>query len=207
MGSVRLFTDGTMKHPKLIILSIVLALSVFPPAQSQPTDRRGASLIRPGESIGQTHLGTKGGFELKKLPQPDLMDNYTSHSVRVWISKKAGRTDTLFVKTVSNSALGVRPLDGVSVELIRVTSPWYHTPSGLSTGSTLSRIRGEFPDANPVDNDRKLYDDSKRGIAFEFARSPTGDSPCSAVMVHPRGKQHVASADEVENLLREGHRP
>src|SRR5215831_8395089 len=69
-----------MKHPKLIILSIALALSVFPPAHSQPTDRRGASVIRPGESIGQTHLGAKGGFDLKKLPQPDLVDNYTSHS-------------------------------------------------------------------------------------------------------------------------------
>ena len=207
MESARLFSDGTMKHSKLIILSIALALSVFPPVHSQPTDQRGASLIRPGESIGQTHLGAKGGFDLKKLPQPDLVDNYTSHSVRVWISNKAGRTDTLFVKTVSNSALGVRPLDGVSVELIRVTSPWYHTASGLSTGSTLARIRREFPDARSVDNDQRLYGDSKRGIAFEFARNPTADSPCSAVMVHPPGKQQVASADEVENLLREGHRP
>jgi hypothetical protein len=201
------FTRGTMKHSKLTILRIALALSVAPSAHAQAADQNASHLIRPGESIGRTHLGTKGGLDLKKLPQPDLMDSYTSHSVRVWISKKAGRTDTLFIKTVNNGALGVQPLDGVSIELIRVTSPWYRTPNGLSTGNTFAQIRREFPDARPVDNDRKLYDDIKRGIAFEFARSPTADSPCFAVMVHPRGEQRVASAEEVENLLREGHHP
>jgi hypothetical protein len=196
-----------MKHSKLTILRIALALSVAPPAHAQAADTHAARLIRPGESIGRTHLGTKGGLDLKKLPQPDLMDSYTSHSVRVWISKKAGRRDTLFIKTVNNGTLGVQALDGVSIELMRATSPWYRTPNGLSTGSTFAQIRREFPDARPVDNDQKLYDDIKGGIAFEFARSPTADSPCVAVMVHPRGEQRVASAEEVENLLREGHRP
>jgi len=196
-----------LKHSKVIILSLALALSFAPSARTQTSHQREERLIRPGESIGQIHLGTNGGSDLKKLRQPDLIDNYTSHSVRVWISKKDGRTDTLFIKTVSNDALGVQPVDGVSVELIRVTSPWYRTKGGLSTGSTFAQIHREFPDARPVDGDGKLFGDSKRGIVFEFARSPSTDSPCSAVMVHPRGEQRVANAEEVENLLREGHRP
>jgi hypothetical protein len=196
-----------MEKSRLFILSIALALTAVSSAHPESPDQSGANLIRPGESIGRTHLGRKGGFDLKNLPQPDVVDNYTSHSVRVWISKKAGRTDTLFIKTVSNGALGVQPSNGVSIELIRVTSSWYHTPNGISTGSTYAEIHRTFPEARPVDSNQKLYDDAKLGIAFEFVRRPADESPCSAVMVHPRGEQHVTSGEDVENALQEGHSP
>jgi hypothetical protein len=200
------FNKDTMKKNCFFKFVIAVALSVATPAQV--TAQSSAYLIRAGRSIGRIHVGVKGDFDLKRFPKPDAEDYYTSHSIKVWILKKSERTtDTLFVKTVSNSALGVEPSNGVSVQVIRVTSPRYHTLNGLSTGSTLARVRREFPNVVAVHDNRNIYDDNKQGIAFEFADSSSADSPCIAVMVHPRGEQYIASAEEVQNLLKEGHRP
>ncbi len=182
-------------------LAAALGMAALPSAPAQTGD----NLIIPGQSIGQTHLGRNGDLYLKKLPRPDGMDIGMSQTRQVWVSKKGSqRTDTLFIHTVSNGALNVQPIQGVTIDNIRVTSPWYHTHDGLSTGSTFSQIRHRFPNAHPVDGDRTLYDDAKLGIAFEFAQSATAGSPCIAIMVHPPGDVHVADMEEVNRVLREG---
>jgi hypothetical protein len=66
----------TMKSSKLVILSIAL-FTVVTSAHPQALDQSGANLIRPGESIGRTHIGRKGGFDLKNVPQPGF------HSIEV----------------------------------------------------------------------------------------------------------------------------
>jgi hypothetical protein len=200
------FNEDTMK--KICFFKFVFAVALSVAAPAQVPAQSSAYLIRAGRSTGRIHLGVKGDFDLKRFPKSDAEDSYTSHSIKVWILKRSGQTKgTLFVKTVSNSALGVEPSDGVSVQLIRVTSPRYHTLNGLSTGSTLTRVRREFPNVVAVDDNRNIYDDNRQGIAFEFANSSSLDSPCIAVMVHPPGKQYIASAEEVQNLLKGGHRP
>ncbi len=182
-------------------IAATLSMGVLPPALAQAGD----NLIIPGQSIGQTHLGRNGDLYLNKLPRPDGMDVGMSQTRQVWVSKKGGkRSDTLFIHTVSNGALNVRPIQGVTIDDIRVTSPWYHTNDGLSTGSTRAQIRRRFPNARPVDGDRTLYDDARLGIAFEFAQSATAKSPCIAIMVHPPGDVHVADMEEVNRVLREG---
>lgn len=179
-------------------LAAVLSMAALPPAPAQA----GSNLIIPGQSIGQTYLGRNGAFYLNKLPKPNAVDVGMSQTRQVWVSKKGGqRTDTLFIHTVSNGALNVQPLQGVTIDNIRVTSPWFHTPGGLSTGSTLAQIRRHFPNARPVDRDRTLYDDAKLGIAFEFAQSATVGAPCIAIMVHPSGDVHVADMEEVNRVL------
>ena len=184
-------------------LAAVLGMAALPPAFAHP----GSNLIIPGQSIGQTYLGRNGALYLNKLPKPNAVDAGMSQTRQVWVSKKGGqRTDTLFIHTVSNGALNVQPLQGVTIDNIRVTSPWFHTPSGLSTGSTLAQIRRHFPNVRPVDRDRTLYDDAKLGIAFEFAHATVG-SPCIAIMVHPSGDVHVADREEVNRVLNEAIHP
>lgn len=194
-----------MKKDKL--LSIIIAAAVSAAAPAQGLAQNGAYLISAGRSIGRIHVGTEGGFDLNRFPKPDVEDNYTSHSVKAWVFKTGKKTDALFIKTVSNGALGVEPSNGVSVQVIRVTSPHYHTLTGVSTGSTFARVRRKFPNVHAVSDYRNVYDDNRQGIAFEFANRPGAASPCIAIMVHPRGTQYLASAEEVQSLLEEGHRP
>ncbi len=180
-------------------LAAVLGMAALPPALAQA----GSNLIIPGQSVGQTYLGSNGSFYLNKLTKPDGVDVGMSQTRQVWVSKKGGqRTDTLFIHTLSNGALNIQPIQGVTIDDIRVTSPWFHTPNGLSTGSTLAQIRHHFPNVRPVDGERTLYDDAKLGIAFEFAQSATDRSPCIAIMVHPPGDVHVANMEEVNRVLR-----
>jgi hypothetical protein len=103
----------------------------------------------------------------------------------VWVSKKGNRTDTLSIHTISNAALNVEPKNGVTINRIRVTSNWFHTlPGNLSTGSTKAQILRHFPNARKVASNPLMYDDVKRGIAFEFALLATDTSPCIAITVH-----------------------
>jgi hypothetical protein len=120
-------------------------------------------------------LGPHGSADLRRLRRPDTSDAGMMQTRQVWISKRAPN-HTLFVHTVSNGALNVPPLGGVTIDEVRVTSPWFHTRSGLSTASTLAQIRRAFPRLRREPPDRTvgktmIYDDSKRGIAFEFPRN------------------------------------
>ena len=166
-----------------------------------------SNLIAPGQSIGQTYLGRNGNLYLKKLPKPDAVDAGMSQTRQVWVSKKGQRTDTLFIHTVSNGALNVQPIQGVTIDSIRVTSPWFHTSSSLSTGSTLGQIRRRFPNVHPVEGNQNLYDDAKLGIAFEFARSATAESPCIAIMVHPPGEVHLVDTEQVNRIVHQAKHP
>lgn len=68
--------------------------------------------------------------------------------------------------------------------------------------STLEDIRKSFPDAQPMANTPTIYDDVKQGIAFEFEKEPTSESPCIAIMVHLPGQSQVETQAEVEALLK-----
>ncbi|MBW4591562.1 MAG: hypothetical protein KME46_01205 [Brasilonema angustatum HA4187-MV1] len=180
-------------------LGVALAMAALPPVAAKAA----SDLIIPGQSIGQTHLGSNGNFYLNKLPKPDAVDVGMSQFRGVWVSKNKSRTDTLFIHTVSNGALNVQPLSGSSIDVIRVTSPWYHTHEGISTASTRVQIFRRFPNAHPVDGNPTIYDDAKLGIAFEFAKQANASSPCIAIMVHPPDNVHLANTENVNNILHE----
>jgi len=191
-----------MKQQTLATLAFALAVGVatLPQASAQT----GSNLIVPGRSIGQAHLGRYGAVYLAKLPNPDADDSGMGRYRSVWLSRKAGgRADTLYIYSVANDPRNIKPLNGVSIKLIRVTSPWYRTSKGLSTGSTLSQILGHFPGVRPADRSQTLYDDAKRGIAFEFAGPARSGSACIAIMIHPPGDVNLATAQDVNEILRQ----
>ena len=184
-------------YPWAFGVATALSIVALPLVPAQAVD----NLIVPGQSIGQTHLGKNGSFYLKKLTKPDALDAGMSQTRQVWVSKKNQQTNTLYIHTVSNGALNVQPLSGRTIDSIRVTSPWFHTSNGISTGSTKAQILSHFPNARPIDGSPTLYDDRKQGIVFEFGQKPTAGSPCIAITVHPPGDLHVANKEQVNSLL------
>jgi hypothetical protein len=161
-------------------------------------------LIQPGTRLGEFRLGSDGAETLKKLAKPDAVESVKSQTRRVW---KWSDDETFFVHTVSNDSGHAKSGDGVTVDLIRFSYPGqstYKTSSNISTGSTLEDIRKSFPDAQPLANRPTVYDDVKQGIAFEFEKEPTSESPCVAIMVHLPGQSQVVTQLEVEALLKKG---
>ena len=194
------------KLSKVSILGIVAVLSttILPKAFAASN----SNVIVPGQSIGQTYLGANGTSYLNKLPKANAVDVGMSQTRQVWVSKQRNRTNTLFIHTVSNGALGVQPINGVTIDNIRITSSWFHTSSGdISTGSTKAKVLKNFPGARPVDGNSTIYDDAKRGIAFEFPKQANDKSPCIAIMIHPKGNPHLATTEEVSRILSNGEHP
>jgi hypothetical protein len=189
-----------MKRYSIAVVVIILFASVV---LRKASAQSGSNLIVPGQSIGQTRLGRFGADELSRLPKPDADDSGMGKYRSVWLSKnQAGRKDTLYIFSIANDPRDIQPRNGVTIQLIRVTSPWYHTANDISTGTTLSQILRRFPGARSTDQSMRLYDDPNQGIAFEFAGRATTQSPCIAIMVHPAGKVNLASLKDVNDILR-----
>lgn len=160
-------------------------------------------LIVPGHSIGRTALGPNGSAELKLLPPPAANDNGMNQNYNVWISRKAGRTDTLFIHDTNNGALdNVKPTNGATIDTIRITSPQFHTQDGISTRSTLAEVRRRFPNARADKFTPQVYDDLRHGIAFEFTQPINPASRCRAISVQSPGSHHaMTTQSQVEDLL------
>ena len=165
-----------MKHPTIAVLVVaLLGVAVLGDVSAQ----NGSSLIVAGQSIGQTHLGRFGATYLAKIPKPDADDSGLGKYRSVWLSKNhSGRKETLYIFSVANDPRDIQPRNGVSIRLIRVTSPWYHTANSISTGNALPQILRSFPRARATDQGQTLYDDAEQGIAFEFSGRATAGSPC-----------------------------
>jgi hypothetical protein len=189
-----------MKQPTVALLVVALLGAVV---LGDVSAQNGSSLIVAGQSIGQTHLGRLGATYLAKLPKPDADDSGMGKYRSVWLSKsQAGRKDTLYIFSVANDPRDIQPRNGVSILLIRVTSPWYHTANSISTGNALPQILRSFPGARATDQGQTLYDDSEQGIAFEFSGRATAGSRCIAIMVHPPGEANLTTAKDVNDILR-----
>jgi hypothetical protein len=196
------FKKTKMKIHAILILGLMTLLALTRLAgAAEPSD----SLIVPGERIGKTHLGHDGAATLQRLTKPSGVDRGMSKARLAWRSDPGHAFNTLFIYTVNNGALDVEPIDGVTIKLIRVTAEYFRTANGISTDSTLEKIRKAFPDAAPLADVPTIYDDLKQGIAFEFAKEPTADSPCIAIMVHPPGESDVATRTQVASVLEEGN--
>ncbi len=180
---------------------LLLSAFLFGAAYVAPAAPPNAYLIVPGHRIGHTLLGRDGARTLASLPKPTHSDAGASQRYYVWASPAAhGKPHTLFVHAVANGARNVKPLDGVTIDTVRVTSPAFATQSGLHVGSTLSQIRHQFPHLRSVNlfkNPHTLYDDKSRGIAFEFASHPNASSRAVAVTVHTPGQVATTTASEV----------
>ena len=191
-----------MKKLKAVLFVLVVSITNSTLADSINTEELS---IVPGSSLAGVSLGPNGLQELKKLGKPYRIDRGMSQTREVWKwSRPEGRLDTFFIHTVSNGVIDAQPTDGVTIDLIRSTVARFKTSSGIRVGSTLDQIRKSFPDVAPVDGTPTIFDDGKRGIAFEFSSAPIGHSVCIAVMVHPTGKTNIATQEQVAEVLEKG---
>jgi len=134
-------------------------------------------LIVPGYRLGEFRLGSDGLETLQKLAKPDAVDSGKSETRQVW---KWAEDERFFVHMVTSTPVNGEADAGVTIDLIRFSYPGlstYKTANEISTGSTLEQIRKSFPDAEPVSTMPTIYDDMKKGIAFEFEKAPIADSP------------------------------
>ena len=191
-----------MKLLKAVLLALVVSIANHALADSIATDNL---TIVPGSSIAGVSLGPNGLQELKKLGNPYRIDRGMSQTRQVWKwSRPEGRLDTFFVHTVNNGVIDAKPSEGLTIDLIRSTVARFKTSGGIGVGKTLDQIRKDFPDAAPVEGTPTIFDDVKRGIAFEFSSAPIGHSICIAVMVHPQGQSKVATQEQVAEVLEQG---
>jgi hypothetical protein len=191
-----------MKEHKVVLLVLMLSIANYTLADSLSTED---VTIVPGSSIAGVSLGPNGLAELKKLGKPQRIDRGMSQTRQVWKwSRPEGRLDTFFVHTVNNGVIDAKPADGVTIDLIRTTVARFKTSGGIGVGRTLDEIRKSFPEVAPIEGTPTIFDDVKRGIAFEFSSAPIGHSICIAVMVHPQGKSNIATQEQVAEVLENG---
>src|SRR5947207_1823921 len=84
----------------------------------------GDSLIKPGARIGSARLGQAVPAS---FGQPDHSDGAAGH---LWSTWKGSTGNTLDIF----SAIGTS--GSHEIKLVRVTSNWFHTASGVQTGQT-----------------------------------------------------------------------
>ena len=191
-----------MKELKTLLLALLMAIANHASSDSIATEDL---TIVPGSSIAGISLGPTGLQELKKLGKPYRIDRGMSQTRQVWKwSRPEGRLDTFFIHTVNNGVIDAKPADGMTIDLIRSTVARFKTSGGIGVSSTLDQIRKNFPDAAPVDGTPTIFDDLKRGIAFEFSSAPIGHSICIAVMVHLQGQSNIATQEQVAEVLEHG---
>ena len=188
-----------MKELKAVLFALMVSIANYSLADSIATED---VTIVPGASIAGVSLGPNGLQELKKLGKPYRIDRGMSQTRQVWKwSRPEGRLDTFFVHSVDNGVIDAKPADGVTIDLIRSTVARFKTSGGIGVGRTLEEIRKNFPDVAPVNGTPTIFDDVKRGIAFEFSAAPIGHSVCIAVMVHPEGHSNIATQEQVAEVL------
>ena len=142
--------------------------------------------IIPGERIGLTKL-EENVENLSELGKPDFSDSAMGKSWSTWISKDGEKNELNIYSTYKDSEMKEKV-----VRQIRITSPKFETPEGISTGKTLQDIQKAFPDiklvAKYTDEKTKslveIYDSESNGIAFEFTQNK-----CVAIIVHTKGKK------------------
>ena len=142
--------------------------------------------IIPGERIGLTKL-EENVETLYELGKADFSDSAMGKSWSTWISKDGENNELNIYSTYKDSEMKEKV-----VRQIRITSPKFETPEGISTGKTLQDIQKAFADiklvAKYTDEKTKslveIYDSESNGIAFEFTQNK-----CVAIIVHTKGKK------------------
>ncbi|WP_137760262.1 hypothetical protein [Pontibacter sp. SGAir0037] len=164
------------------------------PAQSQGSTPD--QLIRPGKGIGKISVNDRAETVFATLGQPDGGDAAMGKAWSIWYSKAPNSTtDTTRYSTsvFTSRQMGVGD-EANMVKQARVTSPFFRTEEGIQVGATLPQISEQFPDMKQAPNqdleerNSIIYDDVKRGIAFEINE----EQVCTAITVHPPGEEVTA---------------
>ncbi|MGI4867542.1 MAG: hypothetical protein ACRYFZ_26720 [Janthinobacterium lividum] len=167
--------------PYSLLLASLLA---FFPSATPPTP---AQLVVPGRSLGNLKLGADVATMASYGPAA-YGDAAMQKGWATWFGTghPAAQLDvysTLLPGQDTHKA----------VQVVRATSPYFRLANGLRNGSTLRQMQaiyGKLPLATSYrlkTGPRYLYDDVKRGIAFELD-GKTSTSHCQALVVHLPGQ-------------------
>jgi len=167
----------------------------------------GSGVITPGVGIGRVLLGQRLDEVHASLGAPKLSDAAMGGRLwEVWRSGAAfdgrrqnGPEELEIYFTRERSDLGGPSL----VRQIRVTSPFFRTPSGISIRDSFSEIIDSFPNlrideeltyalsGGRNEKEFEMFVDRTRGIAFEFrngaSADPTDSGYCRAIHVFRPG--------------------
>jgi hypothetical protein len=166
-----------------------------------------SAVISPGVGIGRVLLGQRLDEVHASLGAPKLSDAAMGGRLwEIWRSGTAfdgkrqnGPEELEIYFTRERSDLGGPSL----VRQIRVSSPFFRTPSGVSIRSSFSEISESFPNlrideeltyalsGGRNEKEFEMFVDRTRGIAFEFrngaSADPTVSGYCRAVHVFRPG--------------------
>jgi hypothetical protein len=166
-----------------------------------------SAVITPGVGIGRVLLGQRLDEAHASLGAPKLSDAAMGGRLwEIWRSGTAfdgkrqnGPEELEIYFTRERSDLGGPSL----VRQIRVSSPFFRTPSGVSIRSSFSEISESFPNlrideeltyalsGGRNEKEFEMFVDRTRGIAFEFrngaSADPTVSGYCRAIHVFRPG--------------------
>ena len=196
-----LFSLPWRKPARCLAMLVAIAAATHSEIRAEPPK---AELIVPGSNIGKTFLGSNGAYYIKRLPPETASEAGMSQNHIVWLSGKPPNTRSLYIHTTANGAMDVKPVDGVTIDEIRITSPEFSTAHGIHCGSSLAQILAAFPKAQPPDAQTgNIYIDSAHGIAFEFQGNAGNDSPCIAITIFPAGSPRFTPQEQVDELIKD----
>jgi hypothetical protein len=146
-----------------------------------------AQLVVPGRSLGNLKLGADVAT-LAPYGPADYSDAAMQKAWATWYGTghPAAQLDVYSTMIPGQDT-------HKSVQVVRATSTYFRLANGLRNGSTLHQIQecyGQLPLATSYQlkaGPRYLYDDVKRGIAFELD-GKTSTSLCRALVVHLPGQ-------------------
>jgi hypothetical protein len=146
-----------------------------------------AQLVVPGRGLGNLRLGADAAT-LAPLGPAAYSDAAMQKAWATWFG--AGHPPAqLDVYTTMIPGQDTHK----SIQVIRATSSYFRLANGLRNGATLRQIQecyGQLPLATSYQlkaGPRYLYDDVRRGIAFELD-GKTSTSHCRALLVHLPGQ-------------------
>ncbi|HET6568272.1 MAG TPA: hypothetical protein VFG50_09940 [Rhodothermales bacterium] len=164
-----------------------------PDSEAAPSNGApGAYAILPGKGIGHITLGENLQDVNEDLGRPDSGDAAMGHVWAFWLSKTSDDVLGVYATFDSNAT-------GHYVREIRVTSPVFHLPSGLSSGDPFSEAQRQFEHMTPVaeytsDNGQgtvTVFDAVDAGVAFEVAGGSQDNAASGnvvAILVHRPGR-------------------
>jgi hypothetical protein len=139
----------------------------------------------PGAELGKIYLNEASKF-LGWMGQPRNSHSAAGHYWDYY-PVTPGSFQIIGIYTVRNPA-GTATF----VHQAWTNSPTFHTASGDSVGSPLSKILADYPNAKPMSLAGQnlaagtvLYDDPQAGISFQIIHVPA--RKCSAILVHLPG--------------------
>lgn len=151
-----------------------------------------SNLIIPGRKIGKAVLNMDASDLEQLFGKPDLSDAAMGKAWMTWYGKRDGHNN----KTELNIYTAYRDSTMMekSVQQVRTTSSYFSTENNIHVYSSMNEIKKVFPDIQKVDDMKQeggsvtVYDDVKKGIAFEVADA-NNQHICIAIFVHNKGEK------------------